>query len=173
MPRPLTRKEINALDPVRDKEQFLPFLPPPAGYDLRPLHEIMADLSHPVHPVLLDSKVKKGTEIIFIEWATIADLLDLYAYGWDWQAVVTPSADGQYATCAGTLIIPTSDRGQVVRSACGGIEDDERQYGEPCHHAESQALRRAAGKFGLMRSYWHKEERTRFRPMKAKKEDRE
>jgi hypothetical protein len=156
-----TQKEIAALDPVANQAEFLPFAPAPDPNALRTLDEILSDLNRPIHPSITKTKEKKNrngdvTVITFIEWHMADEILDRYAPGWEWEPVISLSADGQYATCHGVLTIPTSDRGKVRRGAAGGIEDDEKQYGEPCHHAESQAFRRACAKFRLCLRWYHK-----------------
>lgn len=129
--------------------------------------QVQAALSRPLPESMLDSKSVQGTTIVYLSWPTIADILDKYCPGWNWEIETTFSPDRIFVL--GRLAIPTAD-GVVTRSATGtetlkrekhdrktgAIELCEHAYGDPSSNAESMALRRCAAKFGLGRYLWKK-----------------
>lgn len=152
------------------KTDYLPFAPAPdVDAPPRPLSLILADLSRPVHPSLVQGKEKtnkktgKKITLDFIDWCTAADILDLYAPGWEYTTRSSLSLDGQTVIVDAVIGIPTST-GMVRRAATGQAEKSEQEYGAPVTRAESQALRRAAAKFGLMRAQYRKRSQPAPRP---------
>lgn len=150
------------LDPVADRDQYLPYYPAPEPGP-RPLAEVLADLRRPIHPNYLRTKQKKGNDITFIEWHTALRILERYAFGFHYRTRTSLSLDGQHVTCDAEIGIPSSDYGVTWRGSTGSDEDGEdgaKNYGDATDRAESQALRRAAAKFGLgLALYYDKDAR--------------
>lgn len=139
------------LDPVADKDQYLPYYPAPEPGP-RPLADILADLRRPIHPNYLKTKRKGGADITFIEWHTAIRILERYALGFHYRTRTNLSLDGQHVTCDAEIGIVSSDYGVTWRGSTGSDEEGEdgaKNYGDATDRAESQALRRAASKFGL------------------------
>jgi hypothetical protein len=116
----------------------------------RTLNAIVADLSKPIPPRLLDSKTKGGATLTFVPWYRAKKLLDFYAPGWSKRIEITHAGEGKlarlYVTCEITII--ASD-GAYTRAATGTETLDTDTFGDPSSNAESMAFRRAAAQFGL------------------------
>jgi hypothetical protein len=117
----------------------------------RSIAKIIADLSLPIPPARLKTKVIKGQEITFISWQTAVRALDWFAPGWS-SEVRSVAQLGSRAVVVVRLSIPCAE-GVVWREAIGQEDDwddaEEKRYGDPTSNAEAMALKRAAAKFGL------------------------
>lgn len=132
------------------RDRYLPYAPgPDPATGPRPLAAVLADLKRPIHESFLQTKTKKGTEITFISWHTATRILDKYAPGWQYETHSQIAGDGSHVVVDARIGLPTADYGLVWRGATGWDEDEEKAYGDASDRAESQALRRAAAKFGL------------------------
>ncbi len=153
------------LDPVADKDHYLPYYPAPEPGP-RPLADVLADLRRPIHPNFLRTKQKKGNDITFIEWHTALRILDRYAFGFHYRTRTGISLDGQHVTVDAEIGIPSSDYGVTWRGSTGSDEDEDKAYGDATDRAESQALRRAAAKFGLGLALYYDKDARIGRPAK-------
>lgn len=151
--------DINNSLKIANTDSEVQVLPRP----LEPLavSEIVAALSRPLPPKILESKSLKGNKITFISWKYIPPILDKYCRGWCWEIThIQTTADRIFLV--GRLSIPTAD-GLVWREATGTemlkevktdkvtgeVIEREIAYGDPSSNAESMAFRRACAKFGL------------------------
>jgi hypothetical protein len=153
------------LDPVADKGQYLPYYPAPEPGP-RPLAAILEDLRRPIHPNYLKTKRKGGADITFIEWHTAIRILERYALGFHYRTRTSLSLDGQHVTCDAEIGIPSSDYGITWRGSSGSDEEEDKAYGDASDRAESQALRRAASKFGLGLPLYYDKDARAGRPVK-------
>lgn len=122
-----------------------------AATALRPLADIIADLSKPIAARHLKQKARGGAKLDFIPWYHAVKYLDLYAPGWCYEVRSTVWNTEGRLVLAVRLSVPCAE-GVVYREATGTEEEPEegeRMYGDPSSNAESMALRRAAAKFGL------------------------
>lgn len=123
----------------------------------RPIHEIIADLSRPIHRQHLRTKTQGKAQITFVPWYLACKYLDHYAPGWFYE--VKQVCQGMKAGDIALLVrlsIPAKD-GLFYREAMALEPYSEKMYGDPYTNAEGAALRRAAAKFGLGRSLYEKE----------------
>jgi hypothetical protein len=156
------------LDPDVDKGQYLPYYPAPEPGP-RPLAAILEDLRRPIHPNYLKTKRKGGADITFIEWHTAIRILERYAMGFHYRTRTSLSLDGQHVACDAEIGIPSSDYGITWRGSSGSDEEGEegaKNYGDATDRAESQALRRAASKFGLGLPLYYDKDARAGRPIK-------
>lgn len=119
--------------------------------------QIIAALSRPLPPELLQQRKQGGRMLDFIPWHTANRILDKYAPGWSWE-VRAVQTDETRLYLTGRLTILASD-GLVWREATGTEVlkewNEKRQtltelsYGDPSSNAESMAFRRCAARFGL------------------------
>lgn len=114
---------------------------------LRPIADIINDLSKPIPPRLLRSKTVGGQKIQYIPWYTAVKYLDLYAPGWNYE-VRTVTEIGSKLVLVARITIPCAE-GLVYREATGQEDEEVKGYGDSSSNAESMSLRRAAAKFGL------------------------
>jgi hypothetical protein len=126
---------------------------------LRPIADIINDLSKPIPPRLLKSKTVGGQKIIFIPWYTAVKFLDLYAPGWNYE-VRQLTEIGQKLVLVARISIPCAE-GLVYREATGQEDEEVKGYGDSSSNSESMALRRAAAKFGLGLSLYEKKPENR------------
>jgi hypothetical protein len=130
---------------------------------LRPIGEIIRDLSKPLPDRLVKSKFIKGREIRFITWQTAVRLLDYYAPGWRGEVRDIKEIGGRCVVVF-RISIPCTE-GLVWRDATGQEadwdEDEEHRYGDPSSNAEAMALKRAAAKFGVALHLYDKAESAR------------
>lgn len=126
---------------------------------LRPISDVVKDLSKPIKARHLRQKTRGGMRLDFIPWYNAIKYLDLYAPGWSYKVnQVCWNAQGRLVLTV-TLSIPALE-GIISRDATGTEEEPEegeRMYGDPSSNAESMALRRAAAKFGLGLYLYNKE----------------
>lgn len=121
---------------------------------LRPIADIINDLSKPIPPRLLKTKTVGGQKIQYIPWYTAVKFLDLYAPGWNYE-VRQLTEIGQKLVLVARISVPCAE-GLVYREATGQEDEEVRGYGDSSSNSESMALRRAAAKFGLGLSLYEK-----------------
>jgi len=123
--------------------------------ELRPIAQIIADLSKPVNPQRLKQRTQGGRTLDYLPWYQAVRYLDNYAPGWRYE-IRSVSQVGENLVMTVRIVIPCAE-GEVWReaSALEKIEDPKR-YGDAATNAESAALRRAAAKFGLCLSLYDK-----------------
>lgn len=114
---------------------------------LKPIADIIADLSKPIPQRLLNSKTVGGQKIWFLTWHTAVKFLDLYAPGWNFEIRHLIGIGGKLVLVS-RISIPCAE-GIVYREATGQEDEDVDKFGDPSSNAESMSLRRAAAKFGL------------------------
>jgi hypothetical protein len=143
-----------ALETVEVLEVFeVASAPAVSGQALRPIADIIADLSKPLPARLIrqrqvrDTKGGKTVAIHYIEWRTAIRALDYYAPGWSSQVRSVTEIGGRCVVTV-RLSIPCAE-GLVSREATGSEETDVTGYGDPVSNAEAMALKRAASRFGL------------------------
>jgi hypothetical protein len=118
----------------------------------RSLNEILTDLRKPISAEHLKQKQAGKSQVTYLPWYTAIRYLDFYAPGWQYEITEishypTGNSGGKIAVKV-RISIPTSD-GVFYRESIGNEDDDKEGYGDPFSNSESQALRRAAAKFGL------------------------
>ncbi len=113
----------------------------------RSINEIISDLHKPIHPRHLKTRRQGGKELTYIAWHDACKYLDLYAPGWFYEIMSLQQVANKIVIVV-RLTIPTAE-GLVYREATGHEDEDTDSYGDPFSNSESQALRRAAAKFGL------------------------
>lgn len=125
----------------------------------RSLCDILTDLRQPLDGKFLGQKKAGGNSITYLPWYHAVKLLDYYAPGWQYEITeishFPTGNDGGKIAVKVRISIPTSD-GVFYREAIGNEDDDKEGYGDPFSNSESQALRRAAAKFGLGLYLYHK-----------------
>ncbi len=114
---------------------------------LRPIADIINDLSKPIPPRLLKTKTVGGQKIQFIPWYTAVRFLDLYAPGWNYE-IRQLTEVGSKLILVARISIPCAE-GVVYREATGQEDEEVKGWGDSSSNSESMALRRAAAKFGL------------------------
>jgi len=125
-----------------DKSQTLS-----ARKSLRSIKDIIDDLSKPVHPQRLKTRMQGDTELTYIPWYQAVRYLDHYAPGWRYE-IRSIDQIGDRCVVTVRITIPSLE-GEVWREATGQEELNCTSYGDSSSNAESMALRRAAAKFGL------------------------
>src|SRR5207244_400822 len=121
----------------------------------RPIAEIIANLSQPIHPAHLKSKTKGGAKLTFLTWYSATIYLDHFAPGWSYE-IRTLTSIGELCAVVARISIPCAE-GVVYREGTGCEDDDHEGFGDPTSNAEAMALKRAAAKFGLGRYLYDKD----------------
>ncbi len=88
--------------------------------NLRPIAEIINDLSKPIPDRLLRSKTVGGQKIRFIPWYTAVRFLDLYAPGWSYD-IRSVTGVGDKLIIVARISVPCAEG--VVHREATGIED--------------------------------------------------
>lgn len=129
----------------------------------RPIAEIIADLSKPIPTKYLDKLKDKGN-CTYIPWHNACNLLDRCTGGhWEYSITQIHTTPDRIFMVARITIY--AEEGAFSREGSGTetlkrevwnkekeiMEIKELAYGDPSSNCESQALRRAAAKFGLAR----------------------
>jgi hypothetical protein len=118
---------------------------------LRPIGEIIKDLSKELADRHIKIKTLKGQKINFITWYHAVKYLDLYAPGWSGEVRSVTEVGGRVIVVY-RISIPALE-GLIWREATGQEsdwdEEEETKYGDPSSNAEAMAFKRAAAKFGL------------------------
>lgn len=114
---------------------------------LRPINDIISDLSKPIPRRLLRSKTVGGRKIQFLPWYTAVKFLDLYAPGWNYEIRHIAGIGGKVIIVS-RISIPCAE-GVIYREATGQEDETVESWGDSSSNAESMSLRRACSKFGL------------------------
>lgn len=127
------------------------------------LTEILERLHQPIPAHLLSTKRLSGTDINYISWYDLCDLLDERCGidGWEWKQVNCQQI-GSKLTQTWELTVIGEDR-RLSRQATGDENLDTSSYGSPTTNVEAQCLRRCCSKFELGRALWRKESKTSAR----------
>jgi Rad52/22 family double-strand break repair protein len=120
----------------------------------RSIQDIIADLSQPVNPMRLRTRMQGGKQIAYLPWYQAVKYLDHFAPGWSYE-VRSVVQIGDAVSITVRISIPCAE-GIVCREATGYETLNVKGYGDPTSNAESMALRRAAAKFGLCLSLYGK-----------------
>jgi hypothetical protein len=120
---------------------------PTADQAPRSIQAIIADLSQPVNPRRLRTRMQGGKQITYLPWYQAVKCLDHFAPGWTYE-VRSVVQIGDAVSITVRISIPCIE-GIVWREATGIEPLKVKGYGDPTSNAESMALRRAAAKFGL------------------------
>jgi len=149
-------------------------IPPtaPRQWSIAQIEEVF---SRPIPKSILKSRRQGSSNLTYIPWYRVNEILNKYAPGWTWEIVsIHTTADRLFLT--GRLTIPAAE-GNIYREGTGtellkenkevwiGEKRNRRQlkdefdrpiteprelaYGDPSSNAESMAFRRAAARFGL------------------------
>jgi len=118
----------------------------------RSIYDIIRDLSKPIPQKYLESKKKGGTTIFFISWHNATKLLDHYASGWQFEVKGIDNIAGKVVYTV-RIGIPAAE-GIIWREGTGNEDEELDSFGDAFVNSESQALRRAAAKFGLGRDLY-------------------
>jgi Rad52/22 family double-strand break repair protein len=113
----------------------------------RSIQDIIANLSQPVNPKRLKTRMQGGKQITYLPWYQAVKYLDHFAPGWSYE-VRSVTTVGDAVAITVRISIPCIE-GIVWREATGIEPLKVKGYGDPTSNAESMALRRAAAKFGL------------------------
>lgn len=118
----------------------------------RSINDIIADLRKPIAATHLKQKKAGSSSVTYVPWYHAIKYLDYYAPGWTYEIMEishypTGNEGGKIAVRV-RLSIPTAE-GVFFREAIGNEDDDKEGYGDPFSNSESQALRRAAAKWGF------------------------
>lgn len=122
--------------------------------ELRPINEIIRDLSKPVNPKRLKTRTQGGRELTYIPWYQAVRYLDNYAPGWNCE-IRSITQVGENLVMIVRITIPCLE-GEVWREASALEPLKGSGYGDAATNAESAALRRAAAKFGLCLNLYDK-----------------
>ena len=118
----------------------------------RNLNEILTDLRKPISAEHLKQKQAGKTSVTYLPWYNAIKYLDHFAPGWTYEireiSHYPTGTEGGKIALKVRITIPTAE-GEFFREAVGNESDDKEGYGDPFSNSESQALRRAAAKFGL------------------------
>ena len=134
-------EQVTDLENNKDEKKTFKTLP------LRSINDIIRDLHKPIHPKHLKTRRQGGKEITYIAWYDSAKYLDLYAPGWSHEIRSIQQIAGKVVITV-RISVPTAE-GITYREATGSEDEDMDTYGDAFSNSESQALRRAAAKFGL------------------------
>lgn len=130
---------VDRLDPTKPEWYKQP---------LRPIGEILVDLSKPIPSKYLDTRKQGGANLTYLPWYNAVKLLDRCTGGhWDYSVTnIHTTSDRIFLTARITI---HSESGTFSREATGTELLECGSYGDPSSNAESMALRRAAAKLGL------------------------
>ncbi len=112
----------------------------------RPFSEVLADLHKPVPDDYLSWKSLKGERIIYLEWHICNQILDYITPGWQIEIRENQISNRAVVTAKLSLLC---DEGIFSRESTGSDDVDDEFFGGFMPDAESQAMRRAAARFGL------------------------
>jgi hypothetical protein len=129
---------VDQLDPTKPEWYKLP---------LRPIAEILADLSKPIPNKYLDTRKQGGANLTYLPWYNAVKLLDRCTGGhWDYSITNIHTTSDRIFLVARITI--HAESGDFSREATG-TELLDVKFSDPSSKAESMALRRAAAKLGL------------------------
>ncbi len=135
---PATLKPVDQLDSTKPEWYKQP---------LRPIAEMLADLSKTIPAKYLETRKQGGTNLTYLPWFNAVKLLDRVTGGhWDYTV-------GNFHTTSDRLFLTAritihAAEGTFHREATG-TELLDVKFADPSSHAESMALRRCAAKLGL------------------------
>jgi len=121
-------------------------LPEGVSYDFE---SVQAMLKEPVDPDLIRVRDAGFGKVEYIEWHTACDILDRACPEWE-HTIKTVQIDGNFIFCIVALTVAGVTREGL---GCGDAQRGETGFKK----AESDALKRAATKFGIARDLYHKE----------------
>ncbi len=128
----------------------------------RLIADIIRDLSAPIDPKYLESRVQGKTNVTYVPWHHAVRLLECHTRGcWNYSITQLYTTEERIFLIARIEIV--AEDGIFFREGTGtevlkekkfnrdtqSYELSEIAYGDPSSNAESMALRRAAAKFGL------------------------
>ena len=125
------------------------------GAKARPFEQLLKRLSESVEPEMVKQRVgwrdRQGREheVDYVEWHTVADLLDRICPDWSHQVVSNKQIGDLVAVTASLTIQGVTRQGIGTGSAYDEVGIKK---------AEHDALKRAAVKFGIARELYRKEE---------------
>lgn len=134
------------------------------------ISEILAALRAPVPQELVSIKREEGTEVSYISWYNLVDLLNERAnYLWEWEIEVRHHDDrtiviGKLTIQGEDIALSRQSTGQEEHDAHNVFKPDgkrKRSFGDPTSNAEAMAFRRCCAKFGLGLDLYHKKGRGR------------
>lgn len=94
---------------------------------LRPIHDIIVDLSQPVNPRRLKTRKQGGKQITYLPWYQAIRYLDHYAPGWSYE-VRSVNTVGDGVAITARISIPCAE-GIVWREATGYEPITVKGYG--------------------------------------------
>jgi hypothetical protein len=118
---------------------------PPVDKRTIPIADIIARLSQVLPPKYLKQRKQAGQTLTYIPWYRAVELLDKCCI---WEYDIEPYPIGNEIVEKATITIHCEE-GKLSRSALGNEPLDSKGYGGPAKVCESEALRRAAAKWGL------------------------
>jgi hypothetical protein len=136
--------------------------------------EILTELSKPLDPAVIKQregwKGARGTTMVkYIEWSTAADILDRVCPWWTYEVVEFKEVSGLFI-CKVRITVYDDNGTGVFREGIGTDETGKGEMG--AKGAESDALKRAATKFGIGRELYDKETNTSFAPAGQQQQQR-
>jgi hypothetical protein len=108
--------------------------------------DTIADLHKPIPDEYICSKSLKGEKIIFLDWHTTNMILDYVAP--NWEVSLDYGQIGDRAIVKAKITLYCED-GCFSRESIGSDDTEDKYFGGFMPDAESQAMRRAAARFGL------------------------
>lgn len=144
---PTRLQAVDQIDPTKPEWYKQP---------LRPITEILADLSKPIPSKYLDTRKQGGANLTYLPWYNAVKLLDRCTGGhWDYSVTnIHTTSDRIFLTARITV---HAEEGVFSREATG-TELLDVKFSDPSSKAESMALRRAAAKLGLALYLYDKDE---------------
>src|SRR5439155_934588 len=110
------------------------------------------NLRRAVPPALVKTRKQGGTELSYLEWSSVADLLDIHAPGWDYEIKEVKQV-GEWVVATVAIII------DGVRRENTGVEKiDSNGYGDPISNAVAMAFKRCAAVFGVGRDLYQEDD---------------
>jgi hypothetical protein len=110
-----------------------------------PIADIIARLSQELPKKYLKQRKQAGNTLTYIPWYRAVELFDKCCV---WEYDIEAQQIGNEVVEKATITIHCAE-GKLSRSAMGNEPLDSKGYGGPAKVCESEALRRAAAKWGL------------------------
>jgi hypothetical protein len=108
--------------------------------------DTIADLHKPLPDEYISSKSLKGEKILYLDWHTANMILDYVAPNWEISMDYGQIGDRGIVKAKITL---HCEDGSFSRESIGSDNTEDEYFGGFMPDAESQAMRRAAARFGL------------------------
>ena len=115
--------------------------------NLRPIREIIQDLTKPIAFKHLGKRTQGNKDIWYISWYDAVSYFNFITPNWNYAVTDVKTAGGKLVIVV-RVSIQASD-GIYFREATGQEDEDLESYGDSSSNAEAQAIKRAFAKFGF------------------------